>query len=94
MLKVTHDAATLLASSRASSGHPETFGVRFFVTEVPGEGKAQLAFEFVPDPRPQDQVAEQEGLSVYVAPELSEALGEATIDAQEAGSGKQLILRR
>lgn len=94
MLKVTSDAATLLKSSRSSAGASEDVGVRFFVAEVAQDGKTRIGFEFVPAPQPQDEVAEQEGLPVYVAPELTEALGDATVDAQPTGEGGQLILKR
>lgn len=94
MLKVTQDAATLLTTSRASAGHPDSFGVRFFVAETEPEGKARLGFEFVERPQPKDQVTDQLGLPVYVAPELADTLGEATLDAQPAASGSTLVLKR
>lgn len=94
MLKVTHDAATLLASARGSAGAPDDFGVRFFVAETTQEGKARIGFEFVPAPQPEDDFIDQEEIPVYVAPELSESLGDATVDARSADGRSELVLKR
>lgn len=92
MLKITHDAAALLSTARASSGAPEQAGVRFYVVETPQQGKA-LAFDFVEAPEPQDEVDEQQGLSVYVAPELATAVGDSTLDTQQTDGRSKLVLR-
>ena len=60
----------MVSDARASSGAPEEFGVRFYLIDSPAQGKA-LASDFVEFPEPRDQVAEEQGLPVYVAPELA-----------------------
>jgi Fe-S cluster assembly iron-binding protein IscA len=92
MLKITSGAAAVLSDARASSGAPEQFGVRFYVIETPAQGKA-LAFDFVESPEPQDEVAEEQGLPVYVAPELAPAVADSTLDAQQKDGRNELVLR-
>ena len=100
MLKVTNGATALLSEARASAGVPDNFGVRFFLSPK-DEGKAneggqqQITFKFVPSPEPPDEVVTKEPLPVYVAPEVVEAMGDATLDAQlDEGAGRRLVLRR
>jgi Fe-S cluster assembly iron-binding protein IscA len=93
MLKITRGAAALLSDARASSGAPEQFGVRFYLIDSPAQGKA-LAFDFVEFPEPRDEVAEEEGLPVYVAPELAPVVADSTLDAQQEDGRNQLVFRR
>ena len=95
MLKITPEAATLLATARESSGKPENFGVRFSLSEgsAPAEDRARIRFDFVPNAEPQDEVAEESGLRVYVAPEVSAAVGDATVEAHKDDGSAQLVLR-
>jgi Fe-S cluster assembly iron-binding protein IscA len=95
MLKITPAAATLLATARESSGKPEDFGVRFSLSEAgtSGPGSARIRFDFVPNAEPQDEVAEESGLRVYVAPEVSAVVGDATLEAQKDDGSAQLVLR-
>ena len=95
MLKITPEAATLLASARETSGKPEDFGVRFSLGEAaaPGAASARIRFDFVPKAEPQDEVAEESGLRVYVAPEVSAVVGDATVEAQKGDGSAQLVLR-
>jgi Fe-S cluster assembly iron-binding protein IscA len=92
MLKITSGAAELLSAARASSGAPEQFGVRFHVIETPAEGKS-LAVDFVESPEPQDEVAEEEGLSVFVAREVAPVLADSTLDAEKQDGRNRLVLR-
>lgn len=89
MLTITHKAAELLSESRQSAGAPDSYGVRFFA-----EGPAQVAIAFVPDAQPGDQVTEQEGVTAFAAPELSEALDEATLDVSPEDGVEELVLSR
>lgn len=95
MLKITPEAATLLATARELSGKPEDFGVRFSLSEVgaPGTVSARVSVDFVPNAEPQDEVAEESGLQVYVAPEVSAVVGDATVEAQKGNGSTQLVLR-
>ncbi len=94
MLKVTHDAAVALNSARAAAGAPDEFGARFSIANVPEQGGARLAITFVDGPAAGDDITEQEGLNVYVAPELARAIPEATIDAKPVDGETQLVLER
>lgn len=87
MLTITQKAAELLSESRQSVGAPDSYGVRFFA-----EGPAQLAIAFVPEAQPGDQVAEQEGVTAFVAPEVSEALDEATLDVSPEDGVEEFVL--
>ena len=94
MLTITHDAAVALAGARAASGAPDTFGTRFSVEIPPQAGEPQLSISFVEHPAVGDDVSEQEGMPVFVDPQLAVALPEATIDAKPIDGETQLILER
>jgi Fe-S cluster assembly iron-binding protein IscA len=94
MLTITHDAAALLANQRAEMGAPDSYGVRLSAPR-PEAGEAELVIAFTPGPSPGDQVTEQEGLRAFLAPEVSEQLEGATLDATPTdGLPAQLVLRR
>ena len=92
MIKITHDAAAVLTDARNASGLPEQYGVRFYLVPNPEKGQA-LGFDFVEHPEPQDEVADQEGLPVYVAQEVSSVVSGSTLDAKKTDGGAQLVLR-
>ena len=94
MLTITHDAAVALAGARAAAGAPETYGTRFSVEIPPGADEPQLSISFVEHAAAGDQVSEQEGMPVYVDPQLAVALPEATIDAKPIDGETQLVLER
>lgn len=93
MFRITHEAATALSTARAASGAPESFGTRFSMAEAREIGQPRLAVTFVEGPVPGDEVSEQEGMPVYVAPELSAAIPEATVDAEPVDGDTQLVLK-
>jgi Fe-S cluster assembly iron-binding protein IscA len=94
MLTITKDAATVLAQNRESIGAPDSFGVRFFAATPPGESEPAVAIAFVPEAEPGDRVTEQEGVTAYLAPDVSEALEEAVLDAPPENGGTELVLNR
>jgi len=91
MLRITSQAATLLSQARAESGAPDGAGVRFFA-HASSETGTEIGLDFVPGPAEGDQVSEQEGVSVFVAPEVAEPLKEAVIDAKPVNGAPQLVL--
>ena len=91
MLRITQPAAILLSQARAESGAPEGSGVRFFAHDV-NEANTEVRLNFVPQPAEGDQVSKQEGLPVYVAPEVAEPLKEAVVDAKPVNGAAQLVL--
>lgn len=92
MLTITPKAAELLVESRQSVGAPDSYGVRVFDATPPGADKPSLAISFVAEAEPGDQVTEQEGVTAYVAPELSEVLDAATLDVSAEDGARELVL--
>ena len=91
MITITHDAAQALSNARTASGASDRCGVRFFTVQTPERGQA-LAFDFVEQPEPQDEVTEQEGMPVYVDPALAGVVGDSTLETREADGQTQLVL--
>ena len=95
MLTITDNAAHLLASQRAQSGAPDTYGVRLSALDDELDGNGELVIAFVPRPLPGDAVSEQDGLTAYLAPDLARRLDRATLDATPMnGVPPHLILTR
>ena len=91
MLRITSQAATLLSQARAESGAPDSAGVRFFAHAATETG-TEIGLDFVPQPAEGDQVSKQEGVPVYVAPDVAEPLKEAVLDAKPVNGAPQLVL--
>ncbi|HXG40047.1 MAG TPA: hypothetical protein VNJ28_03815 [Candidatus Limnocylindrales bacterium] len=94
MLTITEQAAALLTETRRSTGAPESYGIRLFAATPPGGEAPGIVLTFVAGPEPGDQVTEQHGLKAFVAPELSGALDDATLDATTEGGVEELVLSR
>jgi Fe-S cluster assembly iron-binding protein IscA len=91
MLQLTSAAATQLAQARESQGLPDSFGLRVFGEPQPGGG-VSLGLAFAEVPAEDDQVSEQEGTRLFVAPEVVEPLATAALDVEETPEGVKLIL--
>jgi len=91
LLQVSPSAATALEEARAAQEVPDTFGVRVFA-QADESGEAALALAFSEEPIEGDQVTEQEGTQIYVAPELAEPLAESVLDVEDTPEGPQLTL--
>ena len=91
MLQVTDSAATALLQARAGQQLPDSFGVRAFA-QAGNDGQAALALAFAEEPTAGDQVTEQSGIEIYVAPELIEPLAEHMLDLEDTPDGPQLAL--
>jgi Fe-S cluster assembly iron-binding protein IscA len=94
MLTITHEAAALLEQQRHAAEAPDTFGVRLFAASPPGGGSPRVALAFVPEAEPGDQVTEQEGVTAFVAPEVTEALADAVLDASPVDGDVELVIHR
>ncbi len=95
MLTITHDAATVLATTRAEMGAPDDYGVRLSVPSSVSGDRTELMLAFVPGPDPGDDITEQQGIRAYVAPDASARLSDATLDATPVdGEPSRLVLRR
>lgn len=92
MLQITQGAAALLSELRQGQDVPEDYGLRVFPeTNQPGE--VTIGLGFTDQPAAGDQVAEQEGMKVFVAQELAEPLEDAAIDVTDEGGESRLVFR-
>ena len=91
MLQLTNAAAAQVAQTRESAGLPETYGLRIFGEPQPGGG-ISVGLTFAEVPAEDDQVSEQEGTRLFLAPEVVEPLASAALDVQETPEGAQLVL--
>jgi Fe-S cluster assembly iron-binding protein IscA len=91
MLQVTEAAASVL---RQAVEHPEVPGsaVRIQPIQTPA-GEPGIIFQTVSNPKEGDAKGQAPGLDVFVAPELSDPLDEAVLDARQTQEGTELFLR-
>jgi Fe-S cluster assembly iron-binding protein IscA len=92
VLEITRGAAALLTELRQGQDVPEDYGLRVFPeTNQPGE--VTIGLGFTDQPAAGDQVAEQEGMKVFVAQELASPLEDAAIDVTQENGTPQLVFR-
>lgn len=91
MLQLTHAAASQVAAVRQSQGLPETVGLRLSGGPQP-EGGMALSLAFAADPGEDDEVTEQEGTRIFIAPEVVGPLSSAALDVEETPDGTKLVL--
>ena len=96
MLQCTQAAAMTLDRVRAEQGLPGTFGVRLFPAEAP-EG-VMLGMTFTDTAKEGEEVTEQHGTRLIVAPELASQVADLTLDVVPDPSANgdappQLVLR-
>ena len=92
MLQMTDRAADLLRNLRREAQLPDEAGIRVF-SETADSGQPTLSLGFTPDPAPGDQVADHEGLRLFVSQELADPLAEAVMDVVAENGESQLIFR-
>jgi Fe-S cluster assembly iron-binding protein IscA len=92
MLQMTDRAADLLRNLRTEAKLPDEAGVRVF-SETAESGQPTLALGFTPAPAPGDQVAEHQGVKLFVAQELAEPLSAAVMDVTAENGESQIIFR-
>lgn len=92
MLQITRGAATFLSELRRGHDMPDTYGLRVF-PESTAPGEVSIGLGFTDDPLDGDQVTEQDGLRVFVAPELAEPLGDAEIDVAGESGTPRIVFR-
>ncbi|MGI8657534.1 MAG: hypothetical protein ACR2K4_02030 [Candidatus Limnocylindria bacterium] len=92
MLQITHDAATFLSELRNGQDVPDTYGLRVF-PEATEPGEVTIGLGFTENPADGDQVTEQDGLRVFVAPELATPLDAAAIDVTVEDGAERLVFR-
>lgn len=90
MLQVTDSAEALF---RRVLEREDVTGNAIRIQPAPGpEGEPTVTFQVVDEPDTNDIPAESPGVDIYVAPELTEPLGGATLDARETDRGSELFL--
>ena len=92
MLQITRDAATFLSELRRGHDMPDTYGLRVF-PESTAPGEVSIGLGFTDVPLEGDHVTEQDGLRVFVAPELAEPLEDAEIDVAGEGGTPRIVFR-
>jgi Fe-S cluster assembly iron-binding protein IscA len=92
VLEITRGAAALLTELRDGQDVPDTYGLRVF-SEASEPGEVTIALGFAEAPAPTDQVAEQDGMKVFVAQELAAPLEDAAIDVTEENGASRLVFR-
>ncbi len=92
MLQITRDAATFLSELREGQDLPETYGLRIF-PETTEPNEITVGLGFTDAPAEGDQVTEQDGLRVFVAPELAAPLEDAAIDVSAEDGAPHLVFR-
>lgn len=92
MLEITRGAAALLTELRDGQDIPEEYGVRVF-PEASEPGEVTIGLGFADAPAEGDQISEQDGLKVFVAPELAAPLEDAAIDVAQENGAARLVFR-
>ena len=97
MLQCTPTAAAALDEARKRIDLPAEYGVRIAADRSP-EGGVGLSISFTDLPAAGDQVSQQHGTTLIVAPEISDQLDEMTLDvmpdpSSNGQSPPQLVLR-
>lgn len=90
MLQMTTRAAALLNQIRSTSDIPVDAGVRVYAEEGTGD-RVSIGVGFIDNPMPGDQVIEQEGVKLFVAPEVAAPLDNTIIDVTRDNGESQLI---
>jgi Fe-S cluster assembly iron-binding protein IscA len=92
VLQITHGAATFLSELRRGQEVPDTYGLRVF-PESTEPGEVTIGLGFTDTPHEGDQVTEQDGLRVFVAPELAAPLEDAAIDVTGDNGTPRIVFR-
>jgi Fe-S cluster assembly iron-binding protein IscA len=92
VLQITHGAATFLSELREGQDVPDTYGLRIY-PETTEADEVTVALGFTDSPTDGDQVTEQDGLRVFVAPELAAPLADAAMDVSADGEAPRLLFR-
>lgn len=90
MLKLSDNAAAALENLREMEGIPESHDARLAKGEQ-SEGQIAVRLEFVENRPEADQVAEQAGTELLVAPDLAEPLSDVMLDVEDRGEGLSFV---
>jgi iron-sulfur cluster assembly protein len=93
MLEVSSNAAVAIAEECKSRDLPEAGGLRLYAQSADGS-PASLAIEFIPEPRPGDNVLTEGDARVFVAENVERAVRSHVLDVKDDDPEKHLRLRR
>lgn len=94
MLQITDAAVAALEEARTAQQVPDDHGVRVSAQPDPDDdANTVLALGFIEAPAEGDQVTDQAGTDIYIAPEVAEPLADTVLDIEETPEGAQLILK-
>jgi Fe-S cluster assembly iron-binding protein IscA len=92
MLQVSETAVAVLEEARTAQELPDTFGVR--ISGQPTDaGQMEVTVGFAEQPADGDEVTEQAGTQIFIAPEVAEPLAEAKLDLEPTPEGPQLVIK-
>jgi Fe-S cluster assembly iron-binding protein IscA len=92
MLRITDHAVSFLDEARSVQRIPEHYGIRVFGA-ARLNGQTAVDIRFSERPLTGDEVNETQGTRLFVAPEISSAVGDLVLDVDQRESGPQLVLR-
>jgi Fe-S cluster assembly iron-binding protein IscA len=92
MVRCTEAAARTLTPLRDQKDVPPTFGLRVSADGSPNRPLG-LRIAFTAAPAAGDEVTEQHGQLLFIAPDAAESLGDMELDAQQGDGGPSLVLR-
>lgn len=92
MLTLSPSAAQALAQSRSQQGIPDDATLRVAAAPTSDGEQPGITLGFVDEPMDGDQTGDAHGLPICVAPEVADALSDATIDTQTQGGETRLVL--
>lgn len=81
MLTVAPSAAEAITKLVASNGLPGDAGIRLSPVSSENSSGAGLEIAITDGPGPADQVIDQDGAHVFLAPEIADALEDRTLEA-------------
>ena len=95
MLEITPAASDVVQNLREQRGLPDGCGLRVYANTDEGENSQRaVRLGFADEPFAGDQVAEQDGERVFVAPEVADLLDGSILDVDGSGDDAKLVLHR
>ena len=92
MLTLSPSAAEALAATRSQQGIPDDATLRVAAAPATNGDQPGITLGFVDQPMEGDQTGDAHGLPICIAPEVADALSDATIDTQAEDGQTRLVL--
>lgn len=92
MIQLTDPAASILQEARDDQDLPDDYGVRISA-QPDDEGELRVGLAFSEGPQDDDEIVEGDGLELYVAQEVAEALAQSVLAVGEVDGTEQLVIR-